>query len=206
MLFNPLRDAGLQIGGGTSPTAAASPDPKVANTGNAPGTTPENGNGENGGEKRYTQAEHQAEVDRVVTERLKRAEEKAERDRLKAAKDAELAGLAEKQEFQQLAAKRQERILELEPVVSERDALAEENAGLKKALEGYRDQLLTNIPAETKALLLEQSLTKQMAWLNENAAKFGATPPPKVPFTPNAANPAMTAQERQNQPYFRTTF
>src|SRR5690554_5684514 len=110
----------------TETTEATAADAQA--TGDATGT-----NGGDSTERTFTQAD----VDRLIDERLKRAAEKADKDRQKAAAELEAKRLEEQQEFETLAKQRADRIRELETEAEKATTLAEELERSNKALETY---------------------------------------------------------------------
>lgn len=202
MLFiDPLRGTGQPMGGGATPTEG-NQQPQIATTGDAPGLEPETGDEGNGGKRLVSQAE----LDRIVEDRLSRERAKAEKLREKERREAEAATLAANSEFQTLAQKRQERVLELEAMVTDREALAEKTARYERALTAQRDQLIAKVPTAIKALLEKMDIAEQIEWLAQNAAAVGGTPPPNLPNTPNGAKPNLTPAEMRQQKHFSARF
>lgn len=163
--------------------------------------------GKNGDEKVF----NQADVDRIVQERLAREQAKSAKEAEKARKEAEMTSLAEQQKFQELAVKRQERISELEGQLADLETAHEKAKRYAKALETYRDAMLANVPDPVKALLKDKDIADQLEWLSENAATFQPAADqtrqviqaPRFPTTPapNGAGNGLTTEEKRRQAY-----
>lgn len=155
----------------------------------------------------------QADVDRIVGERLERERAKAEKEADKARKAAEEASLAEQQKFQELANKRQERIGELEEQLADLDEIVKRADRYEKALRGYRDAMLDGVPESVQTLLKGQDIAEQLEWLSANASQFTAggtsngngagTYSPAFPSTPAPIGGAgsLTADEKRRRAY-----
>ena len=191
-------------GGGTSspPDAGNTADPAgnegdPAEAGDAP---IEGDNGNNPPGKTFTQAE----LDLIVKQRLEREQKKAEKAAEKARKDAELSALAEQQEWQQLATKRQEAIVELESQVGNVETLTSLNSKYETALMTYRDALMDGVPASVTTLLEGKDVADQLAWLSEHRSEFVEQQGrlPGMPATPKPSDgQTMTVQERRKRAY-----
>lgn len=143
----------------------------------------------------------QADLDRIVKERIEREQKKAEKAAEKARKEAEEAALAEQQEFQTLAQKRQERVLELEGQVSELETVKAQAEKYEKALVSFRDAQFENLPDHIKELLEGRDVADQLEWLSKhneavNPQQGGA----RLPFTPKPKE-EMTAEQRRRIAY-----
>lgn len=152
---------------------------------------------DSGDDKKFTQAD----IDRIVQERLAREQAKSEKAAEKAKKEAELARLAENQEFQELAQKRQERVVELEEQVADYDELQERAKKYEKALTGYRDALIKGVPENVRSLLDGLDIADQLQWLSDNAKQFSGDKTP-LPSTPsqNGTN-GLTADEKRRRAF-----
>lgn len=178
----------------TNPTAASEPtSPTAGGEGGQPTTQQP--------VKTFTQAE----VDRLIAERLERADKKSAKEREEAAKKAAEESAAKNGEWQKLAEQRAaeladlgKRVAELEPVTAKLEAY---EAAIKKQLEADRAKL----PAHITALLDKLPLTEQIEWIAANRETVSATsaqPPTqptqqrRIPGTPEpAGNNAITEAE-----------
>ena len=184
MRFTPFFDKPADQGGGDPPDPSKKPDSK-------PGDPPEGKkddakNGDGDGDKKFTQAD----IDRIVTERLERASKKAEKDAEKLKSEAEEKALAEQKKFETLAEKRQTRITELEGEAATLKAEGEKTKRYEAALTKYRDAEAVSVPDHLKPLLEKLDVVEQIEWLAANKATLIAQPDPKkpIPPTPPPAN------------------
>ena len=191
-------------------SAEAKPD-----TDNTSGTDKSNGGEEQGGEPETKFS--QADVDRIVSERIQRERDKAERDAQEAQRKAEEEALQKRQEFEQLATQRGDRITALESELKTTTAKLEESQSRIQELEtlianDVKAQIDTlELKASTAQLLERLSVTERREWLNEHreeyakATRKGARPSPedkgrKEPHKPDEADAA------RRQEYYRRAF
>ena len=184
-------------------------DPKV--TADAAGTgDPSQNSGDQDLSGLKLDSQQQAHFESVLERRLERAKEtwekKAQADADKAKQAAEDARLAEAQEFQQLAQRRQKTIEDQ----AEELAVAQEQAKLTekyaKALEVYRDQLIDGVPEHITSLLKGMDVVDQLNWLTENSetlAPMGEDDkkyvgPPPAPGA-KGQNGQMSADEKRQR-------
>lgn len=152
--------------------------------------------------------EQQAAIDKLVGERLSRAQQKWQEQqdaaRQKAADEAEAAKLEEQKEFEKLLEKARGKIAELEPLSAQVEAI---NATLEKyratvgdiltkrveALGDTAKNAVDNLPGEPDALA-------KLQWLNANEALFKATEASPVTggTPPRRPAPARTPQPTTN--------
>ena len=141
-----------------------------------------NATGQNGGtdERTFTQAD----VDRLIEDRLKRAADKAEKDRLKAGEAAESKRLEDQKEFEKLATQRAGRITELEAEAEKATTLTEQLERSNKALSTYVATLREGLPQSVLVLLDKSDIVEQLEWLAENReAIIGNDKEPDKPLT-----------------------
>jgi hypothetical protein len=175
----------------------------TAQPGDATGAA--NGGENNGGndERRLTQAD----VDRIVGERLERARAKWERDKQKVDEEADADRLAEQEKWQELAEKHSKRAKELEAESETLQAALEEAQKQTKRVEGalgaYLETAREGLPEHILALLDKLDVVDQLAWLAENRAaiaeedgKKGKAPIPGTPKPDDGK--AVTEQQRQD--------
>lgn len=149
-------------------------------------------------------AEQQAHIDKLISDRLKRANEKWQEQQAaaqqKAAEEAEAAKLEEQQEYQKLLEKARAKIAELEPLTGQVEAATATlekyqtviNDILSQRVEALGDtakNAVNNLPGDPDALA-------KLQWLNANEALFKATDPPVTGGTP----PRRPAPGRTPQP------
>jgi seryl-tRNA synthetase len=138
----------------------------------------------------------QAELDAIVKDRLKRAEEKAQSAQAKAQADAAAKALEEQGEFKKLA---DERAKTVDTLTAEKETLTAqlEDVTAKKyetALTAILDAQKGSIPEHVRPLLDKLPIDEQMAWIAANQDKIKVS---GVPFTPKADGTGLTAQQRE---------
>lgn len=148
--------------------------------------------GTNGGNEGRTFT--QADVDRMIEDRLKREREKAERDRQKAEADAEAKRLEEQKQFEELANKRQQRIDELEPTAQKAERY---EAALKTHLETQR----TGLPEHILEILDRMDVTDQLEYIAKHHDKLkpAGTERNGIPPVRNGDKNTATHEDRVNQ-------
>ncbi len=153
-------------------------------------------------EKKFTQAE----VDRFITERLDREKRQATEQAKKAAEDAAAKALKDSADFKTLSETQAQALLERETDLAQYKTQAEtattERDLYKAALEKYVKGRRQTLPDSINALLEALDPVAQMAWLDKNADKFGATVAPGNGQSPKPAAKAGTAaneKEAQNR-------
>lgn len=144
----------------------------------------------------------QADVDRIVQDRLERERAKAEKEREKAEKAADEKRLAEQQKWQELAAKRQGDIEALEAQIDDLKTEAAKVQKYAKALEGYRDALIESVPDPVKELLKGMDIADQLSWLSANANTLNGRAPgfPQMP-KPAGDQPEISPQEKSKRAF-----
>jgi len=178
-------------------TSAPESAPAAPQTGTAAGTT--------GGQPAQPQDQRtftQADVDRIVKERLEREQTKAQKAAEKARQEAEAKALQEQGDFKALSERQAKRITELEAAAAE---LVEAQAQLKryeKALKGSLAAQLAGVPEHIQGLLERMDVTEQMEWLSANQDKLKPAAPaaaPDINATARSASPSakMTDAERR---------
>jgi hypothetical protein len=137
--------------------------------------------GKNGGKDNKAQGSaerlfSQAEVDRIVKERLEREQEKAQNAAKKAAEtaraEAEAKALAEQGEFKKLFEQASDKLKALESLQAQAEAAQENAKRLEKALVGYRDARFGEVPEHIQVLLKRMEVVEQIEWLTANAGKL----------------------------------
>lgn len=173
--------------------------------GGAPATTPdasqstEDATGTNGGtdakptapaKSFATEADFQAEVDRILKDRLERAETKAQEKARKAAEAAEAEAAAKNGEWKDLAEKRGATLATLE---SENATLTEQTDAQKATLTRYEKALKAHVEAQSadvpdgvKTLLSKLDPVEQLEWLAANRETLMQQQRQGVPPTPDA--------------------
>ena len=184
---NPASEPETQTG---DPTGAEGQKPE------GEGQKPEEGQKEG---KTFTQAD----LDRIVQERLEREQKKAERAAEKARKEAEDAALEKQAEWQQLAQKRQVSITDLEGRVAELEPFQEKATRYEKALANFAQDMMEGVPDHIKALLKGMDVVDQIEWYTANKEALGQKKDvPNLPQTPKPADgQKMTEDERRKKAY-----
>lgn len=171
-----------------SPTApAGTPPPAGGATTPAPGTQPET----------------PADLDRIVKERLEREREKAAKAEAKARKEAEMSALAQQQEWQTLAAKRQEALQEIEERLRGHEDLEAKLEKYTAALTGFLKAQLAGVPDHVADLLKDRDPVDQFEWLTANRDKFGQQSPPPLGGTPPPQGAGRLMDEERRKKAFR---
>lgn len=184
------------ITGAAAPTATAPNGQPPATTGDATGD----------GQTPVTTADKtfsQADVDRIIKERLEREQEKARKAEEKARKEAELAGLAQQQEWQTLAAKRQEALQEMEERLKPFEEMQERMGKYETALTAFLQAQLAGVPEHVVDLLKGRDPVEQLDWLTANRDKFAQQPPPTMGATPTPTTPGRMTDEQRRKLAFR---
>ncbi len=116
----------------------------------------------------------QADVDRIVKERLAREKEKSEKAAEKARREAAEKAAEENEEFKTLAESRAERISELEAEVERLSGVEEKNTTYAETLNSYAEARLgeLNLPKGVTRLLESFDPKEKLDWLSENAEDF----------------------------------
>lgn len=115
----------------------------------------------------------QADIDRIVAERLARADAKAKTIADKAKADAEQAALAEQGKFKELADAATKRALDLEAKANRVDAL-------ETALKAQVDALRKGLPEHIVKLLDGLDIAAQLEYLAENRDKLIKPTAPEI--------------------------
>ena len=134
-------------------------------------------------EKKFTQAD----LDKIVKDRLQREKDKAAIAAKQAAEEAEAAALESKQEFEQLATKRAEKITTLEADLSTKVTELEQLTGqlerYKSALSGQLTATKEGLPESTLELLNRLDEVDQLEYLTKHGTELrkpvGVPPLPK---------------------------
>lgn len=144
----------------------------------------------------------QADIDRIVTERLEREKRKGDEAAKTAAEAAAAKALKENSQFKELSEKQAATLLEKETVLiqtkAQTETLTQERDKYKTALEEHVKERRTGLPDSITVLLDKLDPVEQMAWLSKNAATLG-TNREGVPATPKAQGILNEAQKQQAQ-------
>ena len=187
----------------TAPNGAAAPPPAEAPPGSQPDTPTDDapGSEEKPPEETADKSFTQADVDRIVKERLEREREKAAKAEAKAKKEAEMAGLAQQQEWQTLAAKRQEALQEMEERLKDHDELQTKLERYEGVLKTYLQAQLAGVPEHVVDLLRGRDPVDQLEWLTANREKFGQPQTPLGSTPPPAPPGRLTDDERRKRAF-----
>lgn len=113
----------------------------------------------------------EADVERIVKDRLERSKRSADAAATKAADDARQKALAEQGDFQRLADERAQRIAQLEPQAAQLDAY-------KAALQHVLAERRKDLPAHLTTLLDRLTEVEQLEYLTAHAGQLRPTVPP----------------------------
>jgi hypothetical protein len=128
----------------------------------------------------------QAELDRIISDRLEREEKKRKSAEEKARKDAEEASLKEREDWQKLAAKREAELAEAGQKLAALDDLQAKHDAAVSALVKLLERERKDLPKHILSLLDQLDPVAQLEWLAANKAEAAAKP----------ASPAGTPQPR----------
>ena len=154
----------------------------------------------------------QADIDRILTERLERERKKSDDKARKAKEDAEAKALEEQSKFQELAQQRGTKVAELETSVT---TMATELETAKATAERYQKALtnilaeqLKRVPEHLTSLLAKLDPVEQLEWLTNNGEKLSSTA--GVPATPKPKGDMSAADKEKAQKdaerYYRSRF
>lgn len=143
----------------------------------------------------------QADVDRIVKERLDREKSKADTAAQKAAKDAETKALAEQGEWKKLAEQRAAELADLTGKLKEQDALEADIKRLTKALSEQLAAQTKDLPDYLRELLASKDPVEQMAWLTANRDKLTpkATPAANINGTARGNGQGKLSDQEANE-------
>ncbi len=138
----------------------------------------------------------QADVDRIVKERLEREKTARERAAQKAREEAESQALKQKQEWQTLAEMNATRAGELQARLGELEPLGDQMARYRSALEKSLADEKKDLPRHVVVLLEKLDPVEQLEYLAVNRAELGRdTRPEGVPATPAARQRSLSEDE-----------
>lgn len=138
-----------------------------------------------------------SEVDEMKAERKAAKDEAAAATRK--AQEAEEAKLAENEQYRELADKRAERLLELEPLEPRIKEVEAERDQYRDALQSHVDAMTKDIPEHVRELLTGKSPIETLAWLDKHGESFrksGATGVPDTP-SPNGEHKMSDEEKRR---------
>ncbi len=145
----------------------------------------------------------QADIDRIVAERLEREKRKADEKAQKAAEEAAAQALKDNAKFKELSEKQAQSLLDKETALATATATAEattqERDKYKAALEKHVKERRAGLPDHITALLDVLDPVAQLDWLTKNAEKLGGTGREGVPATPRPQGNQTEAQKQKAQ-------
>lgn len=169
--------------------------PQDQQPGDATGTNGGNAEGQQD-ERRFSQAD----VDRLITERLERERRRSEQERERAEAAAEERRLAEQQEFQRLAEQRGERIVELETRVQQIESLTQERDDALSVVRTLVEQELSAAPDYVRDAIADRNPVAQLQYLNQHRDKWSKNLPMGARETGKASQPReMTKEDLKNK-------
>lgn len=125
------------------------------------------------------------DVERIVKERLERAQKRAEADQAKAAEEARVKALAEQGEWRTLAEQHATRIAELEQHATKIPTLEQDRDRYRGAVTTLLKTQRADLPKPIQDLLDKLDPVDQLEWIAANRATLNATPgtgtPPRIP-------------------------
>jgi hypothetical protein len=142
----------------------------------------------------------QADVDRIVQERLTRAQNKAKADADKAKSEAEQAALQQQGEWKTLAEQREAKIKELEPLATQLEEAKADAAKYRKAIAKYAEQQAASVPESVKLLLKNVDPIDQLEWLSTNAPSLTPAPIVGTPRNGTGQKPAPATAPKPDEP------
>lgn len=156
----------------------------------------------------------QADIDRIVKERLDREQRKADEAAKKAADEAAAQALKDNAKFKELSEKQAQALLDKETALTTATATAEtvtkERDRYKTALEAHVKERRNGLPDHITALLDVLDPVAQLEWLTKNADKLGGDKREGVPATPKAQGNQTEAQRKEAsgraQSFYQSSF
>jgi hypothetical protein len=131
----------------------------------------------------------QADIDRIIKERLEQEKRTSDEKARKAAEKAAADALKENADFKTLSEKQATQLLDLETKLTQVDTVTQERDKYKTALEAHVKERRKGVPAHILEILDVLDPLAQMAWLDKNTDKL-TTQVGGVPATPRAETPA----------------
>jgi hypothetical protein len=151
----------------------------------------------------------QADIDRIIKERLEQEKRTSDEKARKAAEKAAADAIKETGDFKTLSEKQAEKMLELETKLAQTDTLTQERDTYKQALEEHVKKRREGVPADILEILDVLDPLKQLAWLDKNANKHTtqvggvpATPRAETPSAPNVAD--LIEQRRRTDSMYKS--
>ena len=141
----------------------------------------------------------QADVDRIVKERLEREKAAREKAAQKAREDAEAESLKKNQEWQGLAATQEKRANELAARVTELESVGDQATRYKGALEKYLAAEKKDLPKHVLVLLEKLDPVDQIEYLAANREELGkgGGAPVGVPASPEPKERTLSDEDRE---------
>lgn len=179
----------------TEQQPSATPAPAAPTTGTAPGQP-------SGSQAQPQPTDSrvftQADVDRIVKERLEREQGKATKAAEKARQEAEAKALVEQGDFKALSERQAKRIAELETAAADLATAQAQLGKYETALKASLAAQLAGVPEHIQDLLKRMDVTEQMEWISANQDKL-------KPAQPAAAAPDISATKRSTSPQTKMT-
>ncbi|HEY3310564.1 MAG TPA: hypothetical protein VGK00_02885 [Anaerolineales bacterium] len=134
----------------------------------------------------------QADLDRIIKERLEREKTTREKAAAKAKEEAEAEGLKKSEEWQSLAKRLEARVGELEPA-------SEQVTRYKSALDKYLEAEKKDLPKHVLVLLEKLDPVDQMEYLSANRDDIGKASKggEGVPASPNPKARSLSEEEKE---------
>lgn len=140
------------------------------------------------------------DVERIVKERLDRAQKRAEAEQAKAADEARTRALAEQGEWKTLAEQHATRITELEGVTRTMQTVEQERDRYKTAVTALLKTQRTDLPQPIQDLLDKLDPVDQLEWIakNRQAVAGQAGTPTRTSAARAGAQPAAADPNRRS--------
>lgn len=155
-------------------------------------------------------SEQQAEVERIVKERLSREKEKGKKAEEKARQDAEAEVLKKSEEWKQLSSKYEERLATFAGIEEQLEAEKSRAARYEKVLRESLSEQMKDIPPHIKSLIEKLDVVEQMEYLQKNKEQLkqgdsgGKKPVPPSPKPEGGNQPEK--DDKNSSLFYRRTF
>lgn len=170
-------------GNAGDPAGGKDPDPSGEN---------KNDGGKGGeGDKQFSQAD----IDRIVADRLERERKKSEAAAQKLKDESEAAALAEQQKWQELAQKHEKTIADLTAKLAESEALKETFGNYETVVKKYLETERAGLPEHIVALLDKLDPVAQLEYISTNKDSLKPNRKP-LPETPDPDDKGLTEAQK----------
>ena len=195
-----MKDDGL-IEEGTGTQGVVSPPTQGAGSAPQPGSDTQagvsaGGDASQSGDRPVAMIFSQADVDRIVKDRLEREKTAREKAMAKAKDEAEADSLKKNQEWQALAERNAAKASELQAKLGELEPLSDQVTKLSGALSKYLEAEKKDLPKHVLVLLEKLDVVEQIEYLALNREALGRSGRVEgVPASPNAKQRSLSEEE-----------